>query len=258
MNLKNLTYSELQKTHPKIAAYFDGRPLSLMGVRTDDIELIEEMFSRLNEAMPLNAPEKRNAFGGPLPPIIRDMVKEKFFTQNLPFNNKRYRHLDLSCKFLYLSNSGKPEGTKKIYLDLFVKDFKAKKLKTRANALKDKSKLITDAMAKVFVNKDTLLKNVGLIVVYYLLFHNAIKNNKLSVITRAKFSKFEEDRKTNREIAQNDIAKADYYLLRFEELTNSPNDKFSIKYKYDVFCEYIFPELKTKDHFFDEDEDDNF
>lgn len=249
-SLKGLTYSELSKEYPLISAYFDGRPLSLMGVRTDDIELIEEMFSRLNEAMPLNAPEKRNAFGGPLPPIIRNTVKDKFFTHNLPFTNKRYRHLDLACKFLYLSDTGEPEDTKKIYLDLFVKNFKEKKLIKRANELKEMSKLNTEAMAKVFTKKDPLLKNVGLIVVYYLLFQNAIKFNNLNLISRTKFNKFEEERKRNREIAQEDIANAEYLLLRFEELANSPNDKFSIKFKYDVFCRYVFPELKTEDYFF--------
>lgn len=249
-DLRGLTYSELSKEHPRISAYFDGRPLSLMGVRTDDIELIEEMFSRLNEAMPLNAPEKRNAFGGPIPPIIRNMVKDKFFTNNLPFSNKRYRHLDLACKFLYLSDSGDAEDTKKIYLDLFVKYFKESKLTKKANELKEMSKQITEAMAKVFTKNDSLLKNVGLIVVYYLLFQNAIKLGKTSIITRAKFNKFEEERRRNREIAQEDIANADYLLLRFEELTNSPNDKFAIKYKYDVFCKYVFPELTTEDNFF--------
>jgi len=48
IELSGLTYSELSKKYPKISAYFDGRPLSLMAVRTDDIELIEEMFTRLN------------------------------------------------------------------------------------------------------------------------------------------------------------------------------------------------------------------
>ena len=35
-------------------------------IRTPAVELIEEMFSRLNEAGPLNTAENRNGKGGPL------------------------------------------------------------------------------------------------------------------------------------------------------------------------------------------------
>jgi len=62
--------------------------------------MIEEMFSRLNEAAPLTAPEKRNAYGGPLPRLIRKLATKPFFTKNLPFRNKRYRHFDLATRFL--------------------------------------------------------------------------------------------------------------------------------------------------------------
>ena len=62
-----MTYSDLGFKYPLLKARFDATSLSVISVRTEDIELIEDMFSRLNEAVPLNAPEKRNAFGGPLP-----------------------------------------------------------------------------------------------------------------------------------------------------------------------------------------------
>jgi hypothetical protein len=74
LDLSNLTYEELAKSFPQVKALFDNYPLAIMVVRTDDVELIEDMFSRLNEAMPLNAAEKRNAFGGPLPPLIRKLA----------------------------------------------------------------------------------------------------------------------------------------------------------------------------------------
>jgi hypothetical protein len=246
-NLKGLTYRELGKTYPLISAYFDGRPLSLMAVRTDDTELIEEMFSRLNEAMPLNAPEKRNARGGPLPPIIRDLVKTKVFTTNLPFSNKRYRHLDLACKFLYLLHMGGAEDTKKIRLDSFVQEFKDKRLNAQGKLLETNCKKVLQAMAKVFVKKDHLLKNTGIVVVYFLLFHQAMQIRKLGILSRSKLLKFDELRKKNREIAEVDIEKADYDLIRFEELANSLNDKFAIRFRYDTICKYVLPQLVLED-----------
>src|SRR5579863_8184040 len=59
-----LTYRELGTRYPKLKTIFDATSLSVVVVRTSDEDLIEEMFSRLNEAVPLNAAEKRNAFGG--------------------------------------------------------------------------------------------------------------------------------------------------------------------------------------------------
>jgi hypothetical protein len=64
----------------------------------------DSRFSRLNEAVPLNAPEKRNALGGPMPKRIRALANLAFFHTRLPFPTARYRHLDLATKFLYLED----------------------------------------------------------------------------------------------------------------------------------------------------------
>lgn len=59
------------------------------------------MFSRLNEAVALNAAEKRNALGGPAPKAIRRVAMFPFFTKKLNISNKQYQHRDLAAKFLY-------------------------------------------------------------------------------------------------------------------------------------------------------------
>ena len=59
-----MNYSELAQKYPKIKSRFDAFSLPIVTVETDDLELIEDMFSRLNEAVPLNAAEKRRAIGG--------------------------------------------------------------------------------------------------------------------------------------------------------------------------------------------------
>lgn len=255
VDLRGLTYSELSRDFPRISAYFDGRPLSLMAVRADDIELIEEMFTRLNEAVPLNAPEKRNAFGGPIPPIIRKLSAEDFFTQRLPFTNRRYRHFDLACKFLYLSDVGGPEDTKKVHLDLFVKKYKKEGTSKKVTALRNDAVAQLSEMNRIFVNNDSLLKNVGNIVVYYLLFRRALAIKALPAITRKKFVDFEDTRRRNSILAAEDIEKADYNLLRFDGFNNYVNDKFAIKYKYDVFAHYVFRELELPNSEFIDDSD---
>jgi hypothetical protein len=39
------------------------------------------MFSRLNEAVPLNAAEKRSAIGGPMALAIREISEHSFFNE---------------------------------------------------------------------------------------------------------------------------------------------------------------------------------
>lgn len=94
-NLKGLGYQDLAKEFPRIRIQFDSFVLPIVDVITDDEELIEDMFSRLNEAATLNAAEKRNALGGAVVTAIRDISGHQFFSNKVKFSNKRYQHLDL-------------------------------------------------------------------------------------------------------------------------------------------------------------------
>jgi len=125
VNAAGMKYKELGQAYPDLKVQFDSFQLTAICIETDDLEMIEEMFSRLNEAVPLTAPEKRNAFGGPLPLAIRDLAEEPFFTKVLPFSNKRFRHFDLAAKFLLAEKEKKVYDTKKDYLDKFIRDFSA-------------------------------------------------------------------------------------------------------------------------------------
>ena len=49
----NMKYSELGREYPDLKVQFDSFQLTAVCVETDELELIEEMFSRLNEAAPL-------------------------------------------------------------------------------------------------------------------------------------------------------------------------------------------------------------
>src|SRR6185436_6957201 len=82
-----MNYSELAKTYPKVKSRFDSFSLPIVTVETDEIELIEDMFSRLNEAVPLNAPEKRRAIGGDMVKAIDDVSKHAFFAKKVKFGN---------------------------------------------------------------------------------------------------------------------------------------------------------------------------
>ena len=63
ISLANLGYSDIASNYPKIKIKFDSFVLPVVGVSTDDQDLIEDMFSRLNEAVPLNATKTERHWG---------------------------------------------------------------------------------------------------------------------------------------------------------------------------------------------------
>ncbi|MFT4253823.1 MAG: DUF262 domain-containing protein [Caulobacter sp.] len=231
-------YSEIAKIYPRLITRFSSRTLDIVVVTTDDIEFIEDMFSRLNDAVPLNAAEKRNAFGGPMPRLIRDIVEHPFFTKSLPVSNSRYRHFDIAAKFLHLeAHSGIPD-TKKSTLDNFVKQYRESSdaaLEPLAEAVTD----TLDAMYEAFDVEDELLKSTGAVSVYYVLFSRLRRDGVVAPITRDQLQDFEDVRAHNRSLFSSDVDNVDYDLIAFDEVARSSNDGPSISYRYSVIRSFL-------------------
>lgn len=240
-----LTYRELALKHPQIKQRFDATSLSVVVVQSDDLDLIEEMFSRLNEAVPLNAAEKRNAFPGPLPKLVRDLTKSGFFTKNLRISNARYQHRDLAAKFIYLTHLGRISDTKKIYLDAFFEaNSGAKESEFRGTLTATVSTL--SVMQETFVSKDKLLGSTGMVVLYYLLFLESVREKQTAHPTRSVLLGFEERRAQNRRQAENDIASANYDLLEFDRLNQTPNDAFAMRFRLGTLSAYVTETLERE------------
>lgn len=234
----SLTYRELGDRYPQLKALFDATTISVIVVRTADLDLIEEMFSRLNEAVPLNAAERRNALGGPVPEAIRRVAKFPFFKRRVYVSNKRYQHRELAAKLLYLADAGKEADTKKVYLDEFVKRYRNSS-HSRVRPLVREVRKALSAMDKVFVRRDKLLRSPGVIVLYFLLFKDGIKRDWRRKISRAALERFERARAENRERAQRDITKADYDLLEFDRLTQTPNDAYAMRLRLQTLKKFL-------------------
>ena len=233
VNAAGMKYVELGQAYPDLKAQLDGFSLSTVCIETDDIEVIEEMFTRLNEAATLTAAEKRNAYGGPLPGAIRQLAKEKFFVTSLPFRNKRYRHYDLAAKFLLAEHAEKVVDTKKVYLDAFVEKFKSQP-RQKAPPFVKKTKETMDLMVPIFTKNDPLLRQVGMVMLYYHLFRIAHQQGWENKITRKRLLDFEKLREENRVTAEANLEKADYDLIEFDKYSQSPNDGYAIKFRLKV------------------------
>lgn len=235
-----MKYRELGKEYPDLKADFDGFLLSVILIETDDLEMIEEMFSRLNEAAPLTAAEKRNAYGGPIPTVVRKLSKEAFFLKKLPFENRRYRHYDLATKFLLAEHESQVVDTKKARLDDFVENF-ADQSRTRELSFAKQAYDNVRHMASVFTDKDALLRQVGMVMLYYHLFRVASKQKWLSEISRKKLLDFEKRRADNRQMMEiGNTKNIDFDLIEFDRYAQSPNDGGAIKFRLRVMLEQVF------------------
>ncbi len=227
-----LTYADLAINYPQLKMIFDSFELPIILVETDDLELIDDMFSRLNEAVPLNAAEKRNAFGGPMAKAINNVAQHNFFINKVRFSNHRYQYKEVAARLLFLLHSiqrKKIIDTKKVYLDSFVKEFKDNK-KLNTKAIEKEALDLLDIMDGIFSKKDVLLKSQGIVPIYFLLFKEADASSMLGKIGRSGLLQFQHSIKKNKEIAEQDITKANFDLIEFDRLSQQgTNDANSIK-----------------------------
>lgn len=88
------------------------------GYTDDDVE---EIFLRLQNGTPLNAPEKRRALKGNMRLVVAKLAKHKFYKKVVGFTSKRFAFEDQTAKLLHLFIAGnitdiKPGSIKKTYL----------------------------------------------------------------------------------------------------------------------------------------------
>ena len=158
----DMTYAELGKAYPDLKVQFDSFQLTTVCIETDELEMIEEMFSRLNESAPLAAPERETHTAVHCRSRSANWPRRRSLGTDLPFPNKRYRHFDLATKFLLTESEGKVADTKKVYLDKFVKDHSDEPRNKMLSFLK-KAKANVRRMSAVFTQGDPLLRRVGMV-----------------------------------------------------------------------------------------------
>ncbi|CBL45541.1 Hypothetical protein HDN1F_19580 [gamma proteobacterium HdN1] len=236
---RGMTYSELGKDYPDLKNALDSYPLTIVCIETDDIEIIEDMFSRLNEAVPLSAAEKRNAKGGPVPNAIKLLVASQLFTDKVVFGNSRYRHYDLAAKFLLSVDKGKILETKKRTLDSYVLEWAEKADRNDTLPFFNETMEILSNMAAIFADRDKLLRQVGNVVLYFHLFRVAYKQNWTADIQRQILVNFENERIASRMEAERG-GPLDPDFVEFDRYAQSSNDASAVKIRLKILLRRAF------------------
>lgn len=243
ISLARLGYSDIAANYPKIKIKFDSFVLPVVGVDTDDQDLIEDMFSRLNEAVPLNAAEKRNAIGGDLVGAIRELAGHDFFTNRVAFGNRRYQHREVAARFLLVEENllsiGKIMDTKKEYLDALARNYRTEKPEVVKKLLVAATDVVR-FMSGLFVERDELLRAQGNMVVYYLLCKSALQSGNAGSLTRQGLFEFRDLVRLNRVQAEANYAEAKFELLEYDRLTQQgTNDASNIRERLRIIAQFF-------------------
>tara|TARA_Y100001968_G_C19450994_1_gene768592 strand:+ start:951 stop:2030 length:1080 start_codon:yes stop_codon:yes gene_type:complete len=243
IKLAGLSYDDISQHYPRIKIQFDSFTLPVVLVETDDDDLIEDMFSRLNEAVPLNAAEKRNSIGGDFVAAVRKISEHRLFESCVAFTNKRYQYREVSARLLLiedsLSNHNRLVDTKKVYLDALARKYAKNNLQI-VRALEADVFAVINEMSTVFTKQDPLLRAQGNMAILYLVFRLAVNMAETHLITRRKLLDFNISLKKNRDLAASDYEKASYELLEYDRLSQQgTNDASNIKERVFVLATYL-------------------
>jgi hypothetical protein len=189
IKLNGKKYSDLDDDeYYTIKRNIDKYILDVIHIVTDENERIEEMFLRLNEGMPVNNAEKRNAIGGYLMNRINNLVKvNNFLINKVRFSNKRMQHQDLVTKLVLLESENNLTSFTKGNLDGLIKQNKSKSAKADLSVKRVDQNL--EELAGVFDDNDSLLRYKGIIPLYYWFFK---KKSPPKIKFRAFLTKFED------------------------------------------------------------------
>lgn len=184
---------------------------------------IEDLFSRLNNGEPLNAAEKRNAIGGSMAQLTRELVRHPFFTDRLPFDNDRHQHFDLAAKVLLIEEArhetrGAVPDLQAASLDRFVRAHREMSNDERER-LKEWALVPLSYLCRVFHADDPLLARPAAAPLLYL-FARGLRGGHRDVSPtqiRAFLAGFEQARHK----ALEDPANADASLIEFTALSES-------------------------------------
>jgi hypothetical protein len=228
LKLGGLTYDDLVLKYPDLAQKFRSYKLVVMGVVTEEVGKINDLFIRLNRSKPLVGAEIRNAMLGIVPPLIRKLASHEFFKSRIAFGTGRLQDQNAAAKMLLLEFRGQFVDTKRAQLDGFVQEFiqegmgAAKSFKATAESCRK----VLDSLAQVFVENDPLLRSQGPLTIYYLFVKRHVSRRKL---IREFLVEFEAKRLDNRKRAgtQPPTGYIDGELLTFDFMSRSPNDQTS-------------------------------
>lgn len=151
--------------------YFRSQTIDVVEVQDADEEDIEELFSRLNNGEPLNAAEKRNAMGGNMIKLVRDVAKDDALIRLLKFSDKRMSYHEIAAKLIrlelgHMDGQGIYSDLKKKFLDQMIQTYRVVQ-DAKLEGVRNRVTKNLREMYRVFGNKNALINKQSFPQLYY-------------------------------------------------------------------------------------------
>lgn len=242
LDLRGKKYSDLKREFPEVAEDFDNFNPDIVGVISDDIKYIEELFVRLNRSKPLSGAELRNAISSPLSGMIRYIGDHPFFSTNARFDTNKGQNLNSAAKLLMFEVSGLQE-TKKTNLDKFVKQH-AEHSRSAEAAVPMVFETL-NLMSETFQFRDPLLQSEGAVPVYYWLTRQSTPD-ELPFI-RDFLEEFQESIRSASPPKGKQLLISPQSWTSYKNASRSINDKTSHEVRYKILKESFKKWLTLRD-----------
>ncbi|WP_213954363.1 DUF262 domain-containing protein [Variovorax sp. dw_954] len=176
IKLGGMKYSDLVSRYPAIADKVDKYLPTVMDVAAETEHKLEELFVRLNMGEATTGAERRNAMGGPIPVITRELSLHPFFVKKIRFTTKRMQEHNLIAKILLFEFKDGFADSKAKNLDDFAKqaatwfDAQDNVDELPSNpyyAARDKAYVVLERLSGEFEENDRMLARQGEIPIYY-------------------------------------------------------------------------------------------
>lgn len=233
IKLNGLTFDEIKFKYPDIAFSFFEFKLDIVYIITNNKQLIECFFSRLNSGQPLVNSEKRNAKSGYVKSWIDDtLCNNNFFNKKVNFKNSRSSYNDILAKFILIELNNKFINMGRVNLDKLYDQFRESNVEIE----KATSEVIytLNTMSFIFEDNDELLSVRSSLPVYYKVIRD-IDSNDLNIIREFLYS-FDKNRK-KKDIDDPKIIKYNLYQSKSTEQKISMENRYNILME--EFTEYI-------------------
>ena len=155
------SYKELDDD---LSDHLDAYELAMVIIEEADDSEVEDMFLRLQNGMPLNAAEKRNAISGKMRDFIQETAAaHKLMINSVPFQNTRYDHDQVVAQMMCIEMNGGPTSVRHTKLKTMYENNKTfQKKSSTATSLK---KVMT-FLARAFPKQSPELTKVNLLSLY--------------------------------------------------------------------------------------------
>ena len=157
---------KFDELHDDLQDILDAYPLHCMVFDETPDEVIDEIFLRLNNGVPLNSAEKRNAISGTMRDFIRQLVSENsFFTKSVVISEKRYARDEVIAQMTLVELNGGPcqVGYKQLK-DMYEKNRTFKTDSPKAKKIRN----VLNFLTKTFPQKTPELNKVNALSLYIL------------------------------------------------------------------------------------------